>query len=313
MQPHCRFSPNQIRLPDHLLLEVDAGNRSRSASGKSKQGRLDLLLKRRQTPQRPDSRARLPTGTRHLSREEATVHLRTRHPLEMEGGFKSPRPPAPRVRSRGPSMSRNAANRAGQTQEQQHPLPGTEQDQDSLFGVGATSISNADTGDLPSSSFPRDGLSSASVLARLESLLVAKSNEIQLAGRLGEALLTQQAELESKIRELEEEVQGETRSGGARAGAGAAAGVVSGGGETSEDEVSNAISEEVKQKLQALEAELKSWQKGNNEIYKIIGLSNGDRDAPPSSSHGIAKQPSAASMVSTDAPGPLCTDHGAGA
>ena len=41
------------------------------------------------------------------------------------------------------------------------------------------------------------------LLARLEGLLLAKSQEIQLAGRLGETLLQQQSDLVSRIAELE--------------------------------------------------------------------------------------------------------------
>ena len=116
---------------------------------------------------------------------------------------------------------------------------------------------------IPSSSAEVPGsITPSTLLNRLETLLVAKSNEIQLAGRLGENLLNQQAELESKIRELEEQAQRLPTRERSR-------GLVNA---ESEDEESNpALGQEVRKKLEALEAEMTQWDQGNESLYRDIG------------------------------------------
>lgn len=134
-----------------------------------------------------------------------------------------------------------------------------------------------------------NGNASAAVLAKLEGLLLAKSNEIQLAGRLGEALLTQQAELESRIRDLEDEVRRNEDHD-----------EVFGGPSTSasstrldddSDGESIMLDETVREKLQDLENEMIRWERGNEEIYKDVGL-------PSGTGSELVRQASSASMVS---------------
>lgn len=125
-------------------------------------------------------------------------------------------------------------------------------------------------------------LTATGLLSKLESLLVAKSNEIQLAGRLGERLLSQQTELETRIRELEDEVnQGNHGLGihGSR--------VNNGSGYDNSDEES-ILGGEVKEKLNALEEDLQQWHRGNDEIYRVVGTPSGTE---------LARQASGASMV----------------
>lgn len=103
---------------------------------------------------------------------------------------------------------------------------------------------------LPTSpALAQGALSPNSALSKLERLLEAKSEEIQMAGRLGERLLMQQSELESKINELEG---------------------LMGPQDSDEESVPGGhqdVSEQVKQNLQALESEMASWSTGNDELY----------------------------------------------
>ncbi|KAH8914467.1 hypothetical protein BT69DRAFT_1273496, partial [Atractiella rhizophila] len=113
---------------------------------------------------------------------------------------------------------------------------------------------------------PSSTVSPQAFFSKLESLLVQKANEIQLAGRLGERLLSQQAELEAKIRELEE-VQGLNQSTSSRA-----RGV--GGGEESDDEATGDVGEEARNRLAELENEVRNWETSNNEIFADLGVSS---------------------------------------
>lgn len=108
-------------------------------------------------------------------------------------------------------------------------------------------------------------LSTETLLTRLESLLVAKSQEIQLAGRLGESLLTQQAELENRIRELEHDASSasETAMDRRNRSYGHAA-------EPSEQAV---VGEDVRRKLESLESEMRQWEVENEEMYRSAGIS----------------------------------------
>lgn len=116
----------------------------------------------------------------------------------------------------------------------------------------------------PSQEVAPGSITPSTLLNRLETLLVAKSNEIQLAGRLGENLLNQQAELENKIRELEEQAQSLPARERSRNGVVNAA--------DSEDEEHNpALGQEVRKKLEALEAEMTQWDQGNESLYRDIG------------------------------------------
>lgn len=143
----------------------------------------------------------------------------------------------------------------------------------------------------------------AAVLARLEGLLVAKSNEIQLAGRLGEALLSQQAELENRIRELEDEVRKSEDHASVFGGSinssrdarslhnNNKAGHHVQNDDDSDVESAALIDERAKEKLHELESEMMKWEKGNEEIYKEVGV-------PSGTSSELVRQASSASMVS---------------
>ena len=176
----------------------------------------------------------------------------------MDGSFKSPRPPAPRrSRSRATSLSRVASNRGENIQE--------------------PTISSNNTSKLTASS----------LRSRLEGLLVAKSNEIVLAGRLGESLLNQQAELEARIRELENDGEGQQQHGANGVNGRERATTY----EDSSDDDST-LGAEAREKLQTLENEVKRWERGNDEIYKVVGL-------PSGTSSELARQASHASLVSS--------------
>lgn len=148
-----------------------------------------------------------------------------------------------------------------------------------------------------------NGTTTAAVLARLEGLLVAKSNEIQLAGRLGEALLSQQAELENRIRELEDEVRKSEDHASVFGGSmnssrdarslhnNNKAGHYVQSDDDSDVESAALIDERVKEKLHELESEMMKWEKGNEEIYKEVGV-------PSGTSSELVRQASSASMVS---------------
>lgn len=104
----------------------------------------------------------------------------------------------------------------------------------------------------------------SALVNRLESMLVAKSNEIQLAGRLGEQLLAQQAELERRLVEAE----GGSESNDHRQH--------NDGRVCYDSDDENAANghlqtEEVKLKLEALEDDLKRWDEENEGFYQSIG------------------------------------------
>lgn len=161
--------------------------------------------------------------------------------MDSDAPFKSPRPPAPR-RSR--SRSRLAATT-----------------------TTTTTTANPYGHD-------QAALTTRSLLERLEGLLVAKSNEIQLAGRLGEALLNQQADLEARIRDLQDEVHHQQATNG-RANE-----VFGNGGRDSDDE--SVVGIEVRQRLQALEAELERWKEGNDELFKGVASDRQNLDSSTS-------------------------------
>jgi hypothetical protein len=98
-------------------------------------------------------------------------------------------------------------------------------------------------------------LTPGTVMSRLESLLVAKSEEIQLAGRLGESLLSQQAELERKIQDLEHAVLP----------------LGSDGERVEYDDATQDIGQEIKSKLEALESDMRQWDADNEVFYGQIG------------------------------------------
>jgi len=178
--------------------------------------------------------------------------------MDMDSSFKSPRPPGrKRSRSRGLSVSAGTSTRE--------------------------SIKDADTAELTANA----------LLSKLEGLLLAKSNEIQLAGRLGEALLNQQAELEAKIRELENDLaqNGNGSSSRSQQQRNHNEHYLT---DTSDDE--SIVGGEVKEKLHALEQELQRWDRDNGAMYSQAGITAGTTDADDTL--GMARQASSASMVS---------------
>lgn len=258
--------------------------------------------------------------------------------------FKSPRPPAPR-KARGGTLSRQSSRQSlrdsfNGNEEAVPPLPTASMG----LGLGMmnhhagdvdnpirqqqhnnnNSDNNDDTETLLQNGYTGSSITAAvtqhsnretsanttaAVLAKLEGLLVAKSNEIQLAGRLGEALLSQQAELESRIRELEDEVR-KSEDHAEIFGGKSTTSVSSSSRETrqhyhngskkssnndeddSDVESAALVDERVKEKLRELESEMFKWEKGNEEIYKEVGV-------PSGTSSELVRQASSASMVST--------------
>lgn len=175
----------------------------------------------------------------------------------MDAAFKSPRPPAPRrrSRSRGQSISRNLAHALD---EDDHDGQVPELDQ-----RGRASEDTAEAG---------GRLTVDAVLQELGARLAAKSNEIQLAGRLGEALLSQQAELEAQIRGLEDELRASDGRQHARHFSES----------SSDEEGTDVVSAEVREKLHALERQLQLWDRGNEEMYRIVGsAANSDTRSAP--------------------------------
>ncbi|KAK4702383.1 hypothetical protein P7C70_g3841, partial [Phenoliferia sp. Uapishka_3] len=109
------------------------------------------------------------------------------------------------------------------------------------------------------------------LLAQLESLLANKATEIQLAGRLGEALLGQQAELEARIREVAEVQQNFASSpAGTRRAQREANGTMGEYAGSSSDEEKE-VGAETKKKLAALEEDMKKWDEGNSGLYEVVG------------------------------------------
>ncbi|KAM0749543.1 hypothetical protein T439DRAFT_357881 [Meredithblackwellia eburnea MCA 4105] len=100
------------------------------------------------------------------------------------------------------------------------------------------------------------------LLTHLESLLTSKASEIQLAGRLGEALLAQQAELEMKIREVEM-VQ---RAFAEPSSSSPLGDHEQEGGLEEED-----VGEETRRKLRALEDQMRDWDEGNRGLFESVG------------------------------------------
>jgi hypothetical protein len=143
----------------------------------------------------------------------------------------------------------------------------------------------------------------------LEGLLVAKSNEIVLAGRLGESLLTQQAELEARIRELEDELQ---KNDGVVRDKRRTHTYTTAGIDSSDDDVDgNAaeraiIAQETRDKLQALESELKRWERGNDEIYKAVGMGS-DMSCQASQAAAVSCASKHATGCQSDYGTSLCT------
>lgn len=106
------------------------------------------------------------------------------------------------------------------------------------------------------------------LLTRLEGLLLAKAQEIQLAGRLGESLLGQQAELEERIKELSEV---ERLFADSPAGLRRNRGLV-GGEEHEASDGEKEVGVETKKKLTELEEELKRWDEANSDLYHTVGM-----------------------------------------
>lgn len=114
--------------------------------------------------------------------------------------------------------------------------------------------------------------SSDVLLKKLEGFLAAKAEEIQLAGRLGESLLGQQAELEARIKELSEGHRVFLASpslGGTRRARGSSP--VPGGAEDSSDGEKE-VGVETRKKLTELEEELRRWDETNSGLYQTVGI-----------------------------------------
>jgi hypothetical protein len=244
--------------------------------------------------------------------------------------FKSPRPPAPR-RARSNSLSKQSSRQSlrddfnnAASVEPVPPVPAQHASvglgvsslnlssknnnntiasaAESMFGSEDSSRSTTYPTGIPkkpetatTTMLTGNANSSAAVLAKLEGLLIAKSNEIQLAGRLGEALLTQQAELETRIRELEDEVRrnddhASVFGNGTRETRAAAQYGAENNDDDSDTESNAILDERVKSKLQELESEMLRWEKGNEQIYKEVGV-------PSGTGPELVRQASSASMV----------------
>lgn len=101
----------------------------------------------------------------------------------------------------------------------------------------------------------------SALLTKLEKLLTDKASEIHLAGQLGAALLQQQQDLETRIRQLAEvelAVTGQHRRG------------------LSSDSTSNSdeerdLGEETRRRLEELENDLKRWDESNQAMYATVG------------------------------------------
>lgn len=149
-------------------------------------------------------------------------------------------------------------------------------DDDPYPSHGSSSLGRATSPPLQNNN-SNQGMTPSDLLAQLERLLANKANEIQLAGRLGEALLGQQAELEARIREVAEVQQtfaAASPAGQRRAAREASGDAGLGGGTESEEEGSEGEKEvgaETKKKLAALEEDMKRWDEGNNGLYEVVG------------------------------------------
>lgn len=107
-----------------------------------------------------------------------------------------------------------------------------------------------------------DALTNSALLNRLESLLRAKAEEVQLAGQLGQALLEQQNELELRIREIAEVSDRYAKSTPSRSSNAE-------GEESSDGE--REIGEETRQKLRELEQDLVGYEGQNSGLYQVVG------------------------------------------
>lgn len=113
----------------------------------------------------------------------------------------------------------------------------------------------------------------AGLLGTLEALLLAKAREIQHAGRLGEALLQQQATLEHRIQQLDE-VDAAVTTDHAR--------LDSSDLDTARDELP--LGHDTKRKLHALEQEMREWDHANEALYHgLAGQEVVLQQSPPSS------------------------------
>lgn len=117
----------------------------------------------------------------------------------------------------------------------------------------------------PSTTAQQSQLGGTDLLAKLETLLNDKANEIHLAGQLGAALLQQQQELETRIRELAEVQQNFAQSpAGQRRARG------TGNAEDSDGE--KEVGEETRRRLEELENDLRQWDEGNAGMYQTVGM-----------------------------------------
>lgn len=101
------------------------------------------------------------------------------------------------------------------------------------------------------------------LLTKLEKLLTDKASEIHLAGQLGAALLQQQQELESRIRELaqaEMAVQGQHSRG------------LSLDSTSDSDGEERNVGEETRRRLEELENDLRKWDESNQAMYASVGM-----------------------------------------
>lgn len=104
--------------------------------------------------------------------------------------------------------------------------------------------------------------SNSDLLTRLEKLLTDKASEIHLAGQLGAALLQQQEELESRIRQLAEvemAITGQHRRGLSS-------------DSTSDSDGERDVGEETRRRLEELENDLKKWEESNQAMYATVGV-----------------------------------------
>ena len=110
------------------------------------------------------------------------------------------RPAPPRLaRQRSRSINNSSATLADDAVPPTPPLPPSASGS-SVFAPVNSGFEDGMTADY---SMASGMMTPGTLLARLEGLLLAKSQEIQLAGRLGETLLQQQSDLVSRIAELE--------------------------------------------------------------------------------------------------------------
>lgn len=144
------------------------------------------------------------------------------------------------------------------------------------------------------------------LLAKLEGLLNSKANEIHLAGQLGAALLQQQQELETRIRELAEVQQNFASSPAGERRA-------RGGTSTTEDsDGEKQVGEETRRRLQELEEDLRRWDEGNEGLYRTVGMAaaqgvpdlealqqHGDQDPGFDGQQTPQRRPSSSSSTTT--------------